>query len=431
MFFANPTYLWALLGLLIPIAIHLWSKKEGNTIQVGSIQFLEESEAKQSKRIQWNELLLLLLRLLILTVLVCILAAPQIRRNLEKTSLTYLVEPSLLGNPEMKNILDTINQDLEVRLLQEGFPEIEGYNTLGRSEEPPAYWQLAQQMGSLRTDSIVVFTKALLLGIKGQRPQVPKNINWIVLPLEASPKSNVIGVLDKDTILELQLVQSSGRSTIFEKRRLSRNNQDLRWNENKDSLIFHRNIPEEVFAMTSPQTFRIQLYYVDSLINEKNKMVAAFSALSKYLGHAIEVVQKQEEEDLETTGFDLTIWLSESVPQRFFGKMLRYKRDVYADYLIAPSTSAPIFYLTAPLNTEHIIESHFAEQLVALLDLPDVGNQIQLDQRQLALEEFLPQTMIVKDQKGAMAVFDLSKWLWPLLVVLLIVERFTAKWRRQ
>ena len=43
MSFAHPLYLWTLLGLLVPIAIHLWSKKEAKTIKIGSVQLLSES----------------------------------------------------------------------------------------------------------------------------------------------------------------------------------------------------------------------------------------------------------------------------------------------------------------------------------------------------------------------------------------------------
>ncbi|MEQ9166083.1 MAG: BatA domain-containing protein, partial [Fulvivirga sp.] len=59
--FANSTYLFALLGFLIPIAIHLWNKKEAKVIKVGSIQFVPTQDSNQSKSIQLNEVFLLLL----------------------------------------------------------------------------------------------------------------------------------------------------------------------------------------------------------------------------------------------------------------------------------------------------------------------------------------------------------------------------------
>ena len=59
MTFLNPTYLWGLLGLAVPLAIHLWSKMEGKTIKIGSIQLLTEANPKQASSIHLNELFLL------------------------------------------------------------------------------------------------------------------------------------------------------------------------------------------------------------------------------------------------------------------------------------------------------------------------------------------------------------------------------------
>jgi hypothetical protein len=50
MAFLNPLYLWALLGLAIPVAIHLWSRKEGRTIKVGSIKFLKGIGSQTSQQ---------------------------------------------------------------------------------------------------------------------------------------------------------------------------------------------------------------------------------------------------------------------------------------------------------------------------------------------------------------------------------------------
>jgi hypothetical protein len=70
----NPIALWGLTALAIPIIIHLWSKNKTKEIAFGSIRFLKESSTLQSKRIQFSELPLLLLRLLILVLLVMLLA---------------------------------------------------------------------------------------------------------------------------------------------------------------------------------------------------------------------------------------------------------------------------------------------------------------------------------------------------------------------
>ncbi len=123
MFFLNPSFLWALLGLAVPVAIHLWSKKEGKTIKVGSIKFLQESDSRKSSSIKLNEFWLLLLRMLLITILVFILAEPRLHYKTENSPITYLVEKSLLSSSEVKNLTDSLNNTAEVRFLETDFPE--------------------------------------------------------------------------------------------------------------------------------------------------------------------------------------------------------------------------------------------------------------------------------------------------------------------
>ena len=95
MVFLNPLFLWTLLGLLVPVAIHFWSKKKVKTIKIGSTQLLRELNPKQTKSIRLNQWFLLLLRMMIITLIALILAAPGIEFLKTERSITYLIEPSL------------------------------------------------------------------------------------------------------------------------------------------------------------------------------------------------------------------------------------------------------------------------------------------------------------------------------------------------
>ncbi|MEJ0032271.1 MAG: BatA domain-containing protein [Bacteroidota bacterium] len=77
MTFVNPSYLWALASLAIPIAIHLLSRKEGKVIRVGSLRHVEESNTSQFKSIRLNEILLLLLRCLMISLVVLFMSGAQ------------------------------------------------------------------------------------------------------------------------------------------------------------------------------------------------------------------------------------------------------------------------------------------------------------------------------------------------------------------
>ena len=78
MVFLNPLFLWTLLGLSIPVAIHFWSKKKVKTIKIGSTRLLKELNPKQTRSISLHQWFLLLLRMLILGLIAFILAVPSI-----------------------------------------------------------------------------------------------------------------------------------------------------------------------------------------------------------------------------------------------------------------------------------------------------------------------------------------------------------------
>ena len=76
MSFIHPFYLWGLAGLGIPVLIHFFARREGKTLEFSSLQFLKISRTKTGKIQNLQELLILLLRMALLTLLVFVLAGP-------------------------------------------------------------------------------------------------------------------------------------------------------------------------------------------------------------------------------------------------------------------------------------------------------------------------------------------------------------------
>src|SRR5215510_3306616 len=74
---ANPVYLWTLLGLAVPIAIHFLSRKEGKVIKLGSIRHVQETSTQQFKGIRLNEIFLLILRCFLIALLVLLVSGLQ------------------------------------------------------------------------------------------------------------------------------------------------------------------------------------------------------------------------------------------------------------------------------------------------------------------------------------------------------------------
>lgn len=432
MFFLNPTYLWALLGLIVPIAIHLWSKKEGKTIKIGSIQLLDESDSKQTSSIQINELWLLLLRIVLISLLVVLIAEPQIRRKITKVPITYIVEPSLLQYEEVKSILDTIQAEESVRLLQSGFPEYQNDPLHKIATMTPKYWQLAKEMEALETDSIVVFTNAFASGIKGKRPQVHKNISWVILD-PGKPIKNILSAVKKENTIQLLSVSSDDQHLSFVKELVAMNSNQLEFNKEMDSVIFPVNGKQEQHPLITESPLTILVFYEDNLSNEKTYIEATYSAISKYLDRPIDVRTVQNIDTINLDSFKTVIWLSKDVIPKTSSTVLLYKPDDLSHNIIEKGPSKEIFYLTKSLNAEHVVNEYFAEHLLAMLNLNEnLEEKIRrYDKRVLHTGELLPIAADFKQNKENSTILDISRWLWILLILLLITERIVAKYRKQ
>src|SRR5690606_35948401 len=70
----QPILLWGLLGISIPILIHLWQGKKGQVIHWAAMHWLSEQESSVAKGFRLENVLVLLLRILMLVLLVLLLS---------------------------------------------------------------------------------------------------------------------------------------------------------------------------------------------------------------------------------------------------------------------------------------------------------------------------------------------------------------------
>lgn len=428
MFFLNPTYLWALLGLLIPIAIHLWSKKEGKTIKIGSIQLLSEADSKQNSSIKLNELILLLIRMLLIALVVLIIAQPQIKKDFENTKLTYLVEPSLLNNKSITNILDTITSNASIRLFQNGFPKLNLNDIPNEGVTTPNYWQLTQEIDDLHSDSIIVFTNGLLKGLKGKRPMVNTNVEWIIVDNGETTK-NIIKATKKDESVELLSIMSNSESLSFKKEMQPLDSGNAEFNTAKDSI----KINDLWLPVETIKPLNVLIYNDENFDKETLYIDASFKAISKYINVPIETAVKKDITSIDISNYNYVVWLSEQQPMEFSGVLLVYKPDTFASSLIVKSDNRNLFYLTKTLDSESIVNEHLPEQLIITLNLhSDLKETIlENDKRIVAKEELQPIFKNLETKKSYASVLDISKWLWLLLAGLLVLERIVANYRKQ
>lgn len=417
MTFINPTYLWALLGLFIPIAIHLWSKKEGKTIKVGSIELLRESESKQTSSFSPNELWLLLLRLLIISLVTMILAEPQLKLKTQNTAITYIIEPSLLKHEKTSSILNTIGDNGNIKLLDHDFPAIDDVDLDYLTKETPNYWQLAKDMQSIDSDSIVVYTKALTSGFKGMRPAINKHIEWIVIENVENVDNFPIKARKINDNIELLSMQSNDEYTSFEKIIIKESDYNL-----------------TDLEIVSDNPVNILLHYDNAFLDDSKYIEASLLAVSKHIKKTFNITKSEDTDNFDVSTFDFVIWLTEnnSAPKDA-KKLLEYQNDNLSNSIIEESLTKNHFYLTTHLNTENSIDNYLPEQLLNILDLnSDLDKVIQdNDKRAHSKAELLPTfsaAKTVKKQTNKIAIF---KWLWLILGILLIGERFIASYRKQ
>lgn len=423
MVFANPSYLWALFGLFVPLAIHLWSKKEAKTIKIGSIQLLDESNSRQSSSIQLNEWLLLLIRMLIIALIVLLMAGPQWRTKGNQKQITYIVEASIANEAFIGTVLDSLQEDSPVFLLKNGFPEWEVDADYQADTEQPNYWQLVQKMDSFRSDSIVVFTKALVKGIKSMRPNTQKKIHWVVMEPEETQDQPLMAV-KRESGVELITASISGRATKINKEIL-----DNGFNVSDDSLRLLLEEPQTV-PLKTWDTLEINLYFEDDFEREGKYIEASFRALSTFLKREV-VIHKEDE--LTNNQVDLNIWLSNEPKNDLEGKWLVYQENPLAKQLITSGTQKNLFYLTSKLNPKNTVDRHLPEQLLNILaldkDLKDLVANV--DARQLDEAELKPNYVEPKRKRERATLLDVSLWVFFILAALMIVERLISNYKKQ
>ena len=431
MSFLNPSYLWALLGLLIPIAIHLWSKKEGKTIKVGSIKLLSEEDSKQSSSINLNELLLLFIRLLIVALVALIMAEPQFKRETQNTPLTYIIEPSLVNNDQIASLIDSLKSEFPVLLLQKEFPDITRIDT--SNHETPNYWQLAKDMEMLKTDSIVVFTNAFLKGLIGKRPTINKPTDWIIFDT-SQPQENLVEILLKKDSIQFLSTISRSDNLSFKKETISLNSNRIKLNKLKDSITFNENGKQLQHNLIAEQTLDVLLYHEDTFNNEARYLEATLKTISKYLNIDLKIHKIQDSTELDFSDYNRIIWLSETNNFKPHHKILSYKIDDLARSIISKGDTQNMSYITQPLTPKNILNNNFTKQLLSWLDLhPNLEkNSKRFDNRIVSKSELLP-TYHQDSKKSNLYIetWSIVRWLCILLALLLIFERITAYLKKQ
>jgi hypothetical protein len=225
--FLIPGLLFSLIGLAIPIAIHLWSRKAGKRIRIGSILLLQHATSKQMRSIRLHELGLLLLRCLLLCLLVLLIAQPQWISTLQKKQAGWiLISPRIISrlntDTSLQQTIDTLQQKgYEVRFFESGFAKLETHTIAGKKILQPntSYWSLLKEAEEQLPSgtSVYAITGENLQSFQGKRPATDLNIQWITVLSHDTSKVWLAGAfMDKTDSLHIQLGISKPEGNTFQ-----------------------------------------------------------------------------------------------------------------------------------------------------------------------------------------------------------------------
>lgn len=168
--FLLPAGLFGLFALALPLLIHLVRRPPTETVPFAALRWLGDV-ARPQRQWQLRHWLLLLLRLLLLTALALLLAEP-LRQAGSASEHVRAVSPALPAPAAAEGVRDV--------WLAAGFPAITADAPLPAADQPSS--SLLRQLDAQLPPgaALQVLVPAALDGTDGQRPQLPRNVDWQV-----------------------------------------------------------------------------------------------------------------------------------------------------------------------------------------------------------------------------------------------------------
>lgn len=156
----QPTLLWGLLGLTIPVLIHLWNGKKGKVIAWAAFPWLDTKESQASRSVKLENWLLLLVRMLLLAILVFLLAG-LVWKGLGSSreyKVVHLICPDEQVEAEFRFELEQAAQKgQQVRWLATGLPDYQANPISNLDFSSEDLQKYLEELGG-DTDSIYLYT---------------------------------------------------------------------------------------------------------------------------------------------------------------------------------------------------------------------------------------------------------------------------------
>lgn len=405
--FVNPAYLFALAGMLVPLAIHLWSKKEGRIIKVGSTQFLPEIESKKSSSIRINEIWLLILRMLMLAVLAFILTQPFFITKTDYDQKASFIDPEVSAEPRVRKAIDSlINQDYTIYWFAPGFPE---YGTASPSGSV-SYWHLLKDMEDFEAVDLVVISSARQANIIGERPAIDRSVAWLTVD-ETEPTKFIVSAVPVDDRTLITSGKSTPISTTF-----SSFYESAEASLEKDTGI----------TQVLTDTLLVRIDADPKFKSEERYVKAAFNAIKDLTKWPIKLTNRLDAQWL--------VGLTDSVVSLGDSKhQLIYRADSLAEQLVMKGDSASVFWLTQRLNEENVMDQNLVLQLFEIIRPTVIGTEKLLstyDVRMASDQQLQPNYASAGGFEDVMKT-SITTYLWLFFLILFATERTISMLRKQ
>ncbi|MCI1187132.1 BatA domain-containing protein [Hymenobacter sp. DH14] len=235
----NPAALLALAGLLVPVAIHLWNRRPGREVAVGSLRWLAAGANRRLRNLKPEQLWLLLLRAALLAVLAVAVAGPVWRTAQSSSRGVVLLSPEAASLPALAGLKPTIDslrrRGYALHWLAPDFPRVPGkaWQQLKAGEagattdsiaalaagQAFAWARVQQATAVFPGQPLYVVTSAALRNFGGSHALLPAAVTWQALPDTTTTSWVGAAELVGDS-LQLLVGHSSETRTTYQRKKV-------------------------------------------------------------------------------------------------------------------------------------------------------------------------------------------------------------------
>jgi hypothetical protein len=413
----NTIWLWGMLGLLMPLTIHLLSRKEGKTIYIGSVRHLLDSNTARFSSLRLNEILLLIIRSVLISLIVLLLASLYTDWFTGQKRNWVLIEKGVEQNSATKNLIDSLDHEgYEVRLLSSGFPLLKDSAVVRDNN----YWNLIQSLQQEQLNDVVVFSFSQARSFKGQRVSLPENIQWITV--DQSSKSFLQSALEiPGGYLKIRKGETDAYSTNFE--------TEISPSKSTNASTYQHDGDE--VGIDSLQPIAVHIYSSINFEHDVKVLHASLQAIEKELSIPITITTDLTTSNKDTAS-NIIIWLStELIPAEMDVLMAVGNCKDYLPVLLpgfqstfyCSSTPKSKWILTKRLNEENVLNENFTVQLAKI-----ISSELKLFSNPKEDQRVMPASMSWSKDENGPKISNQLKSAAPFLAVLILITLLTERW---